>query len=151
VPLRRALLLFAIVLGLSALAASVSRTDRSRQDERVPAPAPKTDTDEAAPSTITTPAPDPATRRLRFVRGGAREVRALPVGRAGTVVVETDARGQAEIRGLGLTRAAVPGTPATFDVFRTVPASFPVLFRTAAGGESERLGTLRFVPKRRPG
>jgi hypothetical protein len=134
--LQRALLLFAIVLGLAAVAASLSRTDRGRSS---PAPAPET----TPPDTTTTPPPDPGSEPLRFSQGGKREVRDLAVGRAATVLVAVKRAGQAEIEGLGATRPAEPATPARFDVFRTRPGSFPVVVTPAAGGERETIGTLR--------
>lgn len=139
--LRRALLLFAIVLGLAAVAASVSRTDRTRT---VPPPPPA---ETATQATVTTPAPDPGSRRLRFRAGGRRELRKLRVGRAATVVVVVDRAGQAELRGLA-SRSAEPATPASFEVFRTQPGSFPVLFHPAAGGPAERVGTLKVIAVR---
>jgi hypothetical protein len=146
VHLRRALLLFAIVLGLAAVAASVSRTERNPGQRPTPPP-PRTSTDTATPSTETTPtpAPDPGRKPLRFEQGGKRELRVLRVGQAATVLVEVDSAGQAELAGLGLSRSAEPATPASFEVFRTEPGSFPVLFHPAAGGEAERVGTLRVV------
>ena len=145
--LRRALLLFAIVLGLAAVAASVSRTDRSRP---APAPAkPQSSTETARPGTAPSaprPAPDPGSRTLRFEQGGRPEVRKLAAGHAATVVVAVRSAGQAEIRGLEDSLDADPATPASFDVFRTQPGSFPVLFHPARGGGPERVGTLRVVP-----
>jgi hypothetical protein len=144
VHLRRALLLFAIVLGLSAVAASVSRTERNPA-QRTPPPTPKTTTETAAPSTSTTPAPDPGTRRISFSQGGKDELRELAVGQAATVVVSVRRAGQAELEGLGASRSAEPATPAVFDVFRTSPGRFAVLFHAASGAEAERVGTLRVV------
>jgi hypothetical protein len=136
VHLQRALLLFVIVLGLAALAASLSRTDRGRSK---PAPAPERTVPEAA----TNPAPDPGTRPLRFTQGGRREIRDLALRKAATVLVAVRRAGQAEIQGLGASRAAEPASPASFDVFRTDPGSFPVVVRPAAGGPPETVGTLR--------
>jgi len=144
VHLRRALLLFAIVLGLAAVAASVSRTDRTRPAPSPPAP---NTTQTAGPGTDTSPAPDPGSRVLRFDQGGRREVRELPVGRAATVVVNVDSAGQAELPGLGDIRPAEPSTPASFDVFTNQPGSFSVIFHPAGGGPSERVGTLRVVAR----
>ena len=143
--LRRALLLFAIVLGLAAVAASVSRTDRTRPSPSPPAP--NTTTETAGPRTDTGPAPDPGSRVLRFDQGGRREVRDLQVGRAATVVVNVDSAGQAELPGLGDIRPAEPATPASFDVFTNQPGSFPVIFHPAGGGHTERVGTLRVVAR----
>jgi hypothetical protein len=145
VHLRRALLLFAIVLGLAAVAASVSRTDRTRPAPSPPAP--NTTTETSGPRTHTTLAPDPGSSVLRFDQGGRREVRELQVGRAATVVVNVDSAGQAELPGLGDIRPAEPSTPASFDVFTNQRGSFPVIFHPAGGGHTERLGTLRVVAR----
>lgn len=134
--LQRALLLFAIVLGLAAVAASLSRTDRGRSK---PAPAPET----TAGDTVTNPAPDPGSKPLRFAQGGKREVRDLSVSRAATVLVAVKRAGQAEIEGLNASRPAEPATPASFDVFRTEPGRFTVVVRPASGGRPETVGTLR--------
>jgi hypothetical protein len=136
VHLQRALLLFAIVLGLAAVAASLSRSDRGRSN---PPPAPEV----SAPEKPTNPAPDPGSKPLLFAQGGRREVRNLAVGQAATVLVAVQQAGQAEIEGLGATRPAEPATPASFDVFRTRPGSFPVVVAPSAGGGREAVGTLR--------
>ena len=133
------------MLGLAAVAASVSRTDRTRPAPSPPAPNATTET--SGPRTDTTVAPDPGSRVLRFNQGGRREVRELPVGRAANVVVSVDSAGQVELPGLGDIRPAEPSTPASFDIFTNQPGSFPVIFHPAAGGHTERLGTLRVVAR----
>jgi hypothetical protein len=141
--LQRALLLFVIVLGLAAVAASLSRTDRGRSQ---PAQAP----DAASPGTDTTPGPDPGSEPLRFTDAARkRQIRDLAVGRAATVLVAVRRPGEAEIEGLGEPRAAEPATPASFDVYQTRPGSFPVVVTPAAGGGRRTLGTLRVRPARR--
>jgi hypothetical protein len=145
VHLRRALLLFAIVLGLAAVAASVSRTDRTR-----PAPSPPsagTTTETAGPGTDTTPGPDPGTRTLSFDQAGRRQVRKLAVGQAATVVVKVAQAGQVEIQELGGVRPAEPATPASFDIFGDRPGRFPVIFHPGAGGPVQRVGVLRVVAR----
>jgi hypothetical protein len=146
VHLRRALLLFAIVLGLAAVAASVSRTDRTR-----PAPSPPSSgsvTETAVPGTDTTAGPDPGSRVLRFDQSPSRrQVRKLAVGQAATVVVKVAQSGQVEIEKLGGIRPAEPATPASFDIFGDRPGSFPVIFHPGAGGPAEPVGTLRVVPR----
>jgi hypothetical protein len=140
VHLRRALLLFAIVLGLAAVAASLSRSDRGRSGT---VPAGPSAPEDSGARTDTTPAPDPGSARVQFVEGGPREVRTVRVGRAVTAIVVVKRPGQVELRGLDLTRNAEPGAPASFDVFQAQPGSFPVLLHPAAGGRAETLGTLR--------
>jgi hypothetical protein len=139
VHLRRALLLFAIVLGLAAVAASVSRTERGRP---VPSPPPPPTGAAAQPGT---PAPDPGARTVRFSQRGKPQVRRLAAGRAATVLVAVESAGLAELRGFGETRAADPSTPASFDFFRTRPGRFRVLFRPGGDGRPQTLGTLRVV------
>jgi hypothetical protein len=145
VHLRRALLLFAIVLGLAAVAASVSRTDRTRP---APSPPPQgTTTQTAAPGTETTAGPDPGSRVVKFDQAGRREVRKLAVGQAATVVVKVSQAGQVELQRVGGIRPAEPATPASFDVFGDRPGSFPVVFHPGAGGRVERIGVLRVVAR----
>jgi hypothetical protein len=145
VHLRRALLLFAIVLGLAAVAASVSRTDRTRPSP--PPPPSDTTADTAQPGTATTAGPDPGSTVITFEQGGRRELRKLPVDSAATVLVRVVHPGEAELPGLASVRAAEPATPASFDVFGDRPGSFPVLFHPAAGGSTERIGTLRLLAR----
>ena len=147
--MRRALLLFAIVLGLAALAASVSRTERvsERGQRDAPPPGSKSTTETATPAMKPTPPSKPRGRRLRFKQGGRRELRELRVRQAATVLVAVQDPGEVELAGLGLTRPAEAATPASFDVYETRPDSFPVLLRPSAGGEAERVGTLRVVAR----
>ena len=131
--LRRALLLFAIVLGLAAIVASVSRPDRASRmsgSERQPAPGPLP----------TGPARSPKPVRLSTERRKA--VRRLAVGRPAVVSVSSARAGLVSIPALGLTRAAEPGTPARFDIFETARGRFPVVFSPAGGDGQRRIGTL---------
>ena len=139
--LRRALLLFAIVLGLAAVAAAVSRPGDDGSDGDGASTSPSS---EGAPTvesgTTVSPHPDAEAAQLRFAIGsGAKRVAA---GRPATVVVEVDEPGQAHIEGLGLTAAAEPLTPARFDVLVESPGRYPISFTPAAGGESREAGTL---------
>jgi hypothetical protein len=135
VHLRRALLLFAIVLGLAALAASVS------QPERDDGPAPTERRSQSSPSATRRAGPSSPVR-LRFVVAGKRERRRLEVGRAALVTVETPEAGQVELEGLGLSAAADTHTPARFDVLVGEPARVAVIFRAADGDEPVLVGTL---------
>ena len=133
--LRRALLLFAIVLGLAAIATSLSRpSDRSDPE---PAP-PATKTGPTA-----TPAPGSAAPavQLTFAADGARAQRVV-AGQAATVLVEVDEPGQAEIAGLGVSATAEPLTPARFELLASTPGRYPISFTPASGGESREVGTL---------
>jgi len=130
--LRRALLLFAIVLGLAAVVASLSSSG-DRRDDREPTP--------AAP----TARPEPAAgRRLRvqFDAGAAPATRRVPAGRAATVVVESSRAGTIELQGLGLTAPVEPLTPASFEVLATRPARHEVRLTAADEEESREVGVL---------
>jgi glucose/arabinose dehydrogenase len=131
--LRRAVLLFAIVLGLAALAASISRP---REHQQAQQPAPPT-----APTV--TPAPErtePA--HAKFAAGGKRETRRVEAGQQTEVVVKSREPGQVDIDGLGLTASAEPVTPARFDVLPSQPGRYQVRFTPAASSRSELVGVL---------
>jgi hypothetical protein len=139
VHLRRALLLFAIVLGLGALAASVSRP-RGERSPASPAPAAPQRTPKADEA-----ASDPGIVRIRFRSGGKAVIRRIVAGRAATVVVEVERPGLVELEGLGLSDSAEPDTPATFDVLTHASGRFPVRFIPAARGRPSTLGALSVV------
>jgi hypothetical protein len=135
VHLRRALLLFAIVLGLAAIVASVSRTDRGSQSETPPP--------RAGPGEPRRTAPRAAEAVLvRFAAGERRTVRRVAVGRPVVVSVTAGQAGLVSIPGLGLSRSAEPGTPARFEVFQTNPGRFGVVFSPAGSERQKRVGTL---------
>ncbi|HEU0024942.1 MAG TPA: hypothetical protein VFQ12_09940 [Thermoleophilaceae bacterium] len=131
--LRRALLLFAIVLGLAALAAALSRpADRGGAE-----PEPTT----APPASTATPR---APAAVSFQASRPRR-RGLDAGRAAEVLVVVDSPGQVEIPGLGLSAPADPLTPARFDVLEDEPGRYPILFSPAsvpASTVAETVGTL---------
>jgi len=139
VHLRRALLLFAVVLGLAALAASVSRSPRERGERATRAPEP-------APAPQAVPGP-PAARpsHLAFAAGGRPRTIRMREGRSATITVKVHEPGQVELRGLGLTAAAEPLTPARFDVFADRPGRYRVRFTPASRPEAETVGVLRVV------
>jgi hypothetical protein len=142
VHLRRALLLFAIVLGLAAVAASVPRP-RGGSDQ-VGTPPPTTEVDR--PPTAS-PAPDgslPALE-LTFLADDPRAQR-IRAGQAATVYVEVDEPGQVAIADLGMSAAAEPLTPARFDVLTPTTGRHPITFTPAAEEDVElRAGTLVVV------
>jgi hypothetical protein len=139
VELRRALLLFAIVLGLAAIVASVSNTNDDRRDD-MPA------TGESG--SATTVRGDPLTT-LRFSARGEPHTETLRAGRPATVLVAVDRAGQVDLERLGLSAAAEPSTPARFDVLTAQTGPHPVRFTAAGGGRARMVGTLRVVPARR--
>jgi hypothetical protein len=134
VHLRRALLLFAIVLGLAALATSVTRPAREEPAKGGPE---TPETSEASP--IAEP-PEPAELRLQGPRGRARAL--LETGQAGTLVVPVPEPGEVGVPDLGLTSAGTPLTPARFELIGDQPGSYTVYFTPAGTGEAHTLGRL---------
>ena len=144
--LRRALLLFAIVLGVAALVASLTRQGESSGSD------PETDTPSSAAPRATPGRPPVRVPTILRFRAGDRPAgtRRVQPGRAATVVVEVKADGQAEIKGLALTQPAAPETPARFDVLTDEPGVYPVVFTPVASGVRTRAGTLVVgTPRRR--
>jgi hypothetical protein len=135
---RRALLLFAIVLGMAALAASLSRPpeQRTRTDPRAPA---KPSTVSPGPA-VAAPAYGPP-ETLALV-AAADESGRLRAGRAATVSVAVDEAGTVEIPGLGLSASADRVTPARFDVLPMVAGTHEILFTPADGDVGEPAGRL---------
>jgi hypothetical protein len=139
VHLRRALILFAVVLGLAGLAAAVSRPGANR--------GPRTSTSQGLPEA--TPAPQPeaaAPVRLGFSERGRPRTERLRVGLAATVIVAVRVPGEVELHGLSLTLPAEPLTPARFDVLASQPGRYAVRFTPAAQGATRTIGVLRVVP-----
>jgi len=148
--IRRAILLFAIVLGLAAVVTSFTRPadeegdrggrgaeteDRRGSDGEGSAANPR------SPSATTRPASAPA--ELRFPAGARAVTRSLDSGRAATLTVEALAPGQVAIEELGLNAAAQPGTPARFDVLAAEPGRYAIAFTPANGGDGRTIGRLR--------
>jgi hypothetical protein len=138
VHLRRALLLFAIVLGLAALATSVSgprdEAERARGQaggQRTPRLEPQPQGGQAG-SALRFDASRPTTRRLA-------------AGSATTVVVGVHEPGLVEITRLGMSAAATPLTPAHFEVLERETGRYPIVFTPADGDESRPAGTLAVI------
>jgi hypothetical protein len=146
VHLRRALLLFAIVLGLAAIAASVSRTPEESSDRGAQSPA-QSDTGDVQPSASPGDAapPAPSTRELVF-DAERDQTRELNVGQPATVLVEVEEPGLVEIADLGLSAPAQPLTPARFPVLASNPARLPITFTPANGDAPHDVGTLVVRP-----
>ena len=146
--LRRALLLFAIVLGLAAVAASVSRPGRDNTTSEpfrgvTPTTTEQQQTPTVAPAPGPEPAPAPVVRRFFASQPGAQKIKA---GQAATVYVEVDEPGQVEIADLGLSAAAEPLTPARFDLLTSQTGRHPITFMPAADETATvRIGTLVVV------
>jgi hypothetical protein len=144
VHVRRALLLFAIVLGLAALAASMSRP-RDEQPAREPAPTTATTPDaQATPEASPGQAPAELAATADTIEFDAAEPRRrrLEAGRAAGVEVAVDQPGLVSIPLLGLTGAADDLTPARFDVLVNEVGRYPIEFAPSAGDEERRAGTL---------
>jgi hypothetical protein len=149
VHIRRALLLFAIVLGLAAVAASLSRTG----DEDPPRPPEQATT--STPEQDTTPRAAPREETTEVADGGATvEMNAaedkssrIEAGRATTLEVAVVEPGQVDIPDLGLTAAADPLTPARFDLLVSSPGRYAIDFTPSEGNEARSAGTLVVSPE----
>ncbi len=135
---RRALLLFAIVLGLAAVAATVSNPGSDGGRDPLTAPTPQREPATAVPGSGP-PAQEPAD--LNF-DAGRDQTRRLAAGRPATVLVSVEEPGQVEIPLLGVGGAAEPLTPARFDVLTSEARRYPITFTPAAGDEASPAGTL---------
>jgi len=149
VELRRALLLFAIVLGLAAVVSSLANP-RTREDRAADEPA--RTTPEANPSSSTATAQPAAgqTAVIRFAVGKPRKTETVRAETAATVEASVEEPGEVRIDGLGLIAQATPLTPARFDVLSTRPGRYPVRFRAVPDSESRLLGFLQVVPAPAP-
>jgi hypothetical protein len=127
VHFRRAILLFALVLGLAALAAAVSPS----RDTSGPALAP------APPS----PGADRVPRNLVFGAGGKR-VRRAREGEHVVVSVASEAGGVASIPRLGRTADISPTAAAQFDLLAPPPGRYDVMITASTATEPRRVGTL---------
>jgi hypothetical protein len=143
VHVRRALLLFAIVLGLAAIAASVSRQpDEPR--ERAEQPAERQGTEEAAPEPTVSPGnstPMSGTLELTFDAERDRP-RRLDAGQPAAVLVEVDEPGLVEIPDLGRSAHGDPLTPARFDVLVREAGRYEISFTPVDGDTPSPAGTL---------
>ena len=130
--LRRALLLFAIVLGMAALAASLSRpVDDRSEPERPAEPAPR----DRGPATAT-PGPASGPREPVSFDAAADESRRVPAGSAATVEVSVAEPGSVAIPDLGLSAEADELTPARFEVLPSRPGDYEIVFTPAAGDDA---------------
>jgi len=130
------MLLFAIVLGVAALVASLSPPlEERRSDTTASEPPP------AAPPTATiTPAPEPS-HPLEF-DAAENESQGVRTGEAATVLVAVEEPGSVDIPELGLTAPANPHTPARFDILAPTPGRYHLLFSPAGGSKSQAAGKL---------
>jgi hypothetical protein len=137
VQLRRVLVLFGLVLGLTALIASVAPRPRERERD-----APARSRPSAAPGA-------PAARRIRARLG--RHAR-VPVRRALTgadveLEVEVPRPGDVVLERLGLRQSADPLAPARFSLVASRPARHSVRFEPVRGAP-RIVGRVAFVRRR---
>jgi hypothetical protein len=138
VHVRRALLLFAIVLGLAAIAASVSRPpDESNERAERPAEPPAT-----APTVSPGTAPPGATAVELTFHASRDQTRRLDAGQPASVVVEVVEPGLVEIPGLGLSAPGEALTPARFEVLVSEPGRYGITFTPADDDVPSPAGTL---------
>ena len=140
--IRRALLLFAIVLGLAAIATSISRSPDDSGDTEPPPVAPS-ETEEL-PSPSVSPgdaAPVSGVRELVF-EADRTQTRQLDAGQPATVLVEVEEPGMVEIPDLGLTAPAEPLTPARFEILTSNPDRIDITFTAAEDDFPGPAGTL---------
>jgi hypothetical protein len=128
VHLRRALLLFAIVLGLAAVAAAVSRP----REETTAPPTP----------TVATRTPAPAPTAAVTFDAERAKAHSIDADQAATVYVRVPEPGQVSIDRLRMSDTAEPETPAEFDIFAPPAGRYPILFQPAGSSEALEAGTL---------
>jgi hypothetical protein len=136
VHVRRALLLFAIVLGMGALVASLSRPIEQRRTDTAPR-----QQREPGPATVS---PGPATELpapLSF-QASKDSSKRLRTGEPATIEVSVPESGSVEIPDLGLTAPADPFTPARFDVLPTRPGRYELLFTPSDADRPRPAGRL---------
>jgi hypothetical protein len=136
VQIRRVLLLFALVLGLSAVVASIAP--------------PPDDTDEQQSGASTMPraaAPPPSdlSPPVRFtVRRGVKPVRRVRAGSSFSLSIRVPEPGDVVLEALGLRQTAVPLSPAHFDLLASPPGRHSIDFVPVTGGRRVA-GWLEFV------
>lgn len=138
--LRRALLLFAIVLGLAAIVTSFSRP-AGRDDES----APNTSTVEPGAARAGPRRETPRPILVSFSTAEKPRTKQVAANRPATVTVKTERAGEVELPGLGFAGAAERLTPARFEVLESRPGRYPIRFKPAGDGEARTIGTLRIV------
>jgi hypothetical protein len=127
VQIRRVLLLFALVLGLSALVASIAPPPETQDEQSEDTPAveqaaPGGPVVRAAPVSLSVPTAGarPATRRVR-------------VGSSFTLEVSVPEPGEVVLDGLGLRRTADQLSPARFELLAEPPGRYAVAFLPVRG------------------
>jgi hypothetical protein len=129
-------LLFAIVLGMGALVASLSRPIEQRRADTAPRQPP-----EPGPPTVSPGPASEARAPLSFEASKASSKR-LRAGEAATIEVTVPESGSVEIPDLGLTAPADRFTPARFEVLPTRPGRYELLFTPSNGDRPRPAGRL---------
>lgn len=145
VELRRALFLFAIVLGLAAVVSIVTQPAERRRDRTTAEPTPPTAVPAPKPPPTANPRPDPGDAAVTIAPKD--KTAKIETGTAATLAVAVDQPGDVALEGLGLTAAAEPATPARFDLLIGSPGRFRVLLTPSAGGEPRAIGRVEAVAK----
>ena len=132
--LRRALLLFAIVLGVAAVVAALASPSDDSDDRVATTP----------PAEAPTPPSGQARGPARVDLDGRRApaARRVEIGRATTVVASVEEAGQVTIPELGLTEAAEPNDPAVFETLPARRGRYSVEFTPSGGVRARPLGEL---------
>jgi hypothetical protein len=126
------MLLFAIVLGLAAMAAALTRPPEQRRTAPSIAPPPALAHRESKPAA-----------QVHFDTALRAHTRTIQAGRRTVVTVDVATAGQVELAGLGLTAAAEPLTPARFELLAVKAGRYEVLYTPAGELASRRAGVLR--------
>ena len=118
--LRRAVLLFGIVVGLAAVVAVLApKPQDSQLLQRPPAPP---------------PAPPPAAPSLDVTVSFAHVPPTLSIPPGAHLVLTADVPSPGDVSFLGSVQAAEPGTPAVFDVVVPASGSFALAFDPSGAG-----------------
>lgn len=142
VHVRRALLLFAIVLALAAIVASVSQSPEESGERESPPPARSGLEDAPRPTVSPGTATAPVVARELVFDAARDQTRRLDAGQPATVLVEVDEPGLVEIADLGLSAPAQPLTPARFEVLTSDPRRIAITFTPVQSNTPDEVGTL---------
>ena len=141
VQLRRVLLLFALVLGLSAVVASLApppEPEKAAPKEQTGTPTVGAQ-DAIETESVTFKAPDPDDRAFKT------PTRLVPSGSSLSVEVSVPEPGDIALDGLGLRQSADPLSPARFQLLAKPIGRYSVLF-LPTGGDPRLVGRIEFAP-----
>ena len=141
--LRRAILLFAVVLGVAAIVSSIARPpERGGDSDKGAKPAQQQSASATKQGNRT---PQPVT--VEFRAGAKPQTREIEVDQPATVLVDVETPGQIDIPSLGLTDAAEPLTPAMFELLVTAKGKHSIMAQPATSDAlPSKIGTLKVVP-----